>query len=139
VWVKRLGRVLESAAGIRIAKQERTAQGQPYTAERISSADPATGVGISATSAAQLQDGTAASEDMQPANIAGEQMQLHSYSTHDQGECSSVADVAEIPASQDRSKKELRAEAEDSAVLSLVSAHLGAVLVCPERTRQPRS
>jgi two-component system chemotaxis sensor kinase CheA len=41
---------------------------------------------------------------------AGEQAQLHSYRDRDQRRCSSVADVAEIPASQDRDRKEIGAE-----------------------------
>jgi hypothetical protein len=44
-WAKRMGSVLESAAGIRITKEDRTAQGQPYTLERIPAAEPATGAG----------------------------------------------------------------------------------------------
>jgi hypothetical protein len=114
VWVKRLGRVLESASGIRITKDERTAQGQPYTLERIPSDDPAMKVGNPATSATQLQDDRTASKDAEPVGVADEQLQLHSYSCRDQGGCSPVADVAEIPASQDQAKEPIRAEADRS-------------------------
>jgi hypothetical protein len=38
-WVRRMGRVMESAAGIRITKEERKAEGQPYTLERISASN----------------------------------------------------------------------------------------------------
>jgi hypothetical protein len=109
VWVKRLGRVLESAAGIRITKEERTAQGQPYTLERIPSDDLATGVGNPAASATQLQDGSPASKDARPPDVADDQLQLHSYTDDDQRGCSPVADVAEIPALQDRVKKDIEA------------------------------
>jgi hypothetical protein len=111
VWVKRLGRVLESAAGIRITKEDRTAHGQPYTLERIPSGDPATEEGNPATPATQLQSTASASKDARLADVAGEQPQLHSYSDRDQRGCSSVADVAEIPALQDRTGKDIRAEA----------------------------
>ena len=108
VWVKRLARVLESAAGIRITKGDRTAQGQPYTLERIPSEAPATQEGNPATSATQLQDGSQASKDARPPDVADDQLQLHSYSSDDQHGCSRVADVAEIPASQDRAAKDVR-------------------------------
>jgi hypothetical protein len=36
VWVRRFGRVMESAAGIRITKEERSSEGQPYTVEVVS-------------------------------------------------------------------------------------------------------
>ena len=107
VWVKRMGRVLETTAGIRITKEDRTAEGQPYTIERIPSADPAMGVGNPATSATQLQGDASASADTRTSDVAGEQAQLHSYRDHDQRRCSSVADVAEIPALQDRGKKDI--------------------------------
>ena len=110
VWVKRMGRVLETTAGIRITKEDRTAEGQPYTLERIPSADPAMGVGNPATSATQLQGDAPASADARAPDVAGEQAQLHSYRDRDQRRCSSVADVAEIPASQDRDRKEIGAE-----------------------------
>jgi hypothetical protein len=132
VWVKRLGRVLETTAGIRITKEERKAEGQPYILEQIPSAGPATGVGNPATSATQLQPGSPASENAKPADVAPVQPELHSYSTADQHECSSVADVAEIPASHDRDKKVIPAEADHTAALSLVGAHLGAVPICTE-------
>jgi hypothetical protein len=111
VWVKRLGRVLESAADIRITKGDRTAQGQPYTLERIPSDDPATEEGNPATSATQLHGESPASKDGKPSDVAGEQPQLHSHSDRDQRGCSSVADVAEIPALQDRAGKDIRADA----------------------------
>ncbi len=131
VWVKRLARVLESAAGIRITKGERTAQGQPYTLERIPSEDPATQEGNPATSVTQLQDGSQASKDARPPDVADDQLQLHSYTDDDQRRCSSVADVAEIPASQDRIKKDIPAEADDTTALSLIGAYLGATPSCP--------
>jgi hypothetical protein len=97
VWVKRYGRVLESAAGIRITKEERTSQGQPYTLERIPSAESATEKGEPATSAAQLHGDAPASKDAGSPDVAGEHAQLHSYRAPGQRGCSSVADVAEIP------------------------------------------
>jgi hypothetical protein len=130
VWVKRLGRVLESAAGIRITKGDRTAQGQPYTLEHMPSADPAAGVGNPATSATRLQGDASASKDAQTPDVADKQLQLHSHTDHDQRGCSRVADVAEIPALQDRGKEDIRAEADDSAALSLVGAQLGATPLC---------
>lgn len=108
-WVRRMGRVLESTAGIRITKEERTSQGQPYTLERIPVASPATTGGKTATSATQLQGRAAASSDARPGDTAGEPLQLYSYTGHDQHECSSVADVAEIPALMNRAKADIRA------------------------------
>jgi hypothetical protein len=125
-----MGRVMESTAGIRIIKGERKAEGQPYTLERIPSADPATGVGKPATSDAQLQDDPPASENTEPADAAASQLQLHSYSSDDQHGCSSAADVAEIPALQDRAKKDIQAQADDTAALSVVGTHLGATPLC---------
>jgi hypothetical protein len=106
VWVKRMGRVLESAAGIRITKDDRTAQGQPYTVERIPSAEPATGVGNPATSATRLHHSIEASQDVQPTHVADGQMQQHGYSSYDQHGCSSVAHAAGIPALKDRAATE---------------------------------
>jgi hypothetical protein len=109
VWVKRFARVLETSAGIRITKEERKAQGQPYTLEQISSSAPATGVGNSATSDTRLQADAPASDNAKAANAADVQPQLHSYSGDDQHGCSGAADVAEIPALQDRAKKNIGA------------------------------
>jgi hypothetical protein len=103
-WVRRMGRVLESTAGIRVTKEERTAQGQPYTLERIPLASPAATVGETTTSATQLQGAPVASDDALPADVAGEQMQLHNCGSHDQQGCSCVA---EIPALKDRAKEDI--------------------------------
>jgi hypothetical protein len=132
VWVKRMGRVLETTAGIRITKEERKAEGQPYSLEQIPSAGPTTGVGNPAAPATQLQRGSQASDNAKPADVAAAQPQLHSYSTDDQRGCSSVADVAEIPALQDQAKEDIPAGADDTAALSLVTAQLGAVPICPD-------
>ena len=126
-WVRRMGRVLESTAGIRVTKDERTAQGQPYTLERIPLAASVTTVGKTATSATQLQGGSVASDDARSADVAGEQMQLHNCGSHDQQGCSCAADVAEIPALKDRAKEDTRAEADYTAALALLGARLGAV------------
>jgi hypothetical protein len=105
VWVNRYGRVLETVAGIRITKEDRTAQGQPYTLERISSVSPVREVRNSATSDAQLQAAAATSDDARLSDAANTVLQLHGSGSGDQRECSSEADVANSPASQDQGKK----------------------------------
>lgn len=126
-WARRMGRVMESTAGIRITKDERKAEGQPYTLEQIPLSGPTTGVGKPATPAAQLQDDPQASDDARHADVAGEQMQLHDCGSRDQQGCNCASDVAEIPALKDQAKEDIQAEADYAAALNLVSARLGAV------------
>lgn len=106
VWVRRFGRVMESAVGIRITKEERSSEGQPYTVEVISDSAREITVGKSATPATQHHGGAPASENGVPVGVAGEPAQLHESLRPDQQECSYVADVATLPASQDEDSTE---------------------------------
>jgi hypothetical protein len=105
VWVNRYGRVLETAAGIRITREDRTAQGQPYTLERVTSASPHRKEGNPATSDTQLQPGNVTSGDAGPPDAAAATAQLHERGRYDQHGCSPVADVAEFPILHDQAKK----------------------------------
>jgi hypothetical protein len=72
-----------------------------------------------------------ASDDARPADVAGEQMQLHNCGSHDQQGCNCAAGVADIPALKDRVKKDIPAEADDGGALHLVGAYLGATPLYP--------
>lgn len=107
VWVKRYGRVLETAAGIRITKCDRIAQGQPYTLERIPQDTPVREIGNSATSDAQLQPDSPTSDDAALSDVANGILQLHGSGSGDQRGCSREADVANSPALKDRREKNI--------------------------------
>ena len=132
VWARRLGRVLESAAGVRITKQEPTDQGQPYTLERISPADPDAEVGRTATAATGLQAGAITSDDASPSAVAEMASQLQKARSGDQRECSFVAAVAEISTLQDRPGEGMSA----SAALTVLADKLGAELIEPAANGQ---
>jgi hypothetical protein len=134
VWVRRFGRVMESAGGIRITKEERTSEGQPYIVEVISAREIT--VGNPATSATQQHDGPAASENTATADVAGELAQLHLACPADQQECSNVAGVAALPTSQDRDQSEVAAP---GPVLTLLQEQLGAELIEPTANGQPHT